>query len=322
MRQEENILQMEGVFARGYGCIAKFAMRDQELTITDKGLYAYLVSLAGGGLTTWPARKTILSQLHICKDTYYTSQKNLLAHGYLKVEHQRKQGKWDRAVYTICLNPKKYHDMEAGSSPSPGWSVITSSTMLSSGYGLLPKAVMQDDHFGVKEKAVYAYFVTYANVGSMAYPIQEAIERELGITKKAFKIYLRKLTDCGYIIVKNRREKSGRFGVCDYYVTLFPYEDGSTTPNGEYTYYEPWRPKSPVYPKQDTVESQPVYPKQDTVDSQPECRKQDMVGTQPMTPKQDTVGFQPECPKQDTVSSQPMYSKQDTVGSQPVDRKR
>lgn len=302
MKQEQNVLQMEGVLAKGYGCIAKFAMQDPELTITDKGLYAYLVSLAGGGLTTWPARKTILSQLGICKDTYYASQKNLLAHGYLKLEHQRKQGKWDRAVYTICMNPKKYQERKAGHASPPGWSVVTSSTMLSSGYGLLPKAVMQDERFGAKEKAVYAYFVTYANVGTMAYPIQEAIERELGITGNAFKTYLRRLTDCGYIIVKNRREKSGRFGVCDYYVTLFPYEDGSVSSETDYTYYEHWkrnRDKSPLPSKQDTVEAQPLPPKQDTAEAQP------------LPPKQDTVEVQPLPPKQDTVEAQPLPSKQE-----------
>ena len=269
MNKEETVLQMEGVLAKGYGCIAKFAMQDPELGIIDKGLYAYLVSLAGGGLTTWPTRKTILSQLNICKTSYYKAQKNLLDHGYLKLEHQRKQGRWARAVYTICLNPKKYQEREAGKASPPGRSVVTSSTMLSSGYGLLPKAVMQDERFGAKEKAVYAYFVTYANVGTMAYPIQEAVERELGITNNAFKIYLKKLTDYGYIIVKNRREKNGRFGVCDYYLTLIPFEDGASAPNGEYTYYEPWRPNSPDPSKWDTVETakEPDPSKWDTVDS-------------------------------------------------------
>ena len=66
----ETVLQMDGIMAKGYGVVAKIPMRDTELKIKDKGLYAYLCALSGGGVRTWPSRGKILADLHIGKDAF------------------------------------------------------------------------------------------------------------------------------------------------------------------------------------------------------------------------------------------------------------
>lgn len=136
--------------AKGYGCVAKYAMQDEALNITAKGLCAYLCSLTCGGTTTWPRRENILNALRLCKTTYYKALSSLTESGYITISVKRVSGQWNRNIYTIVSNPKRFSD----ALPEGGRSVLRCAGMLSHGYGMIPRLAMQDPRMTIKEKAL------------------------------------------------------------------------------------------------------------------------------------------------------------------------
>lgn len=289
----EEVLCVKGVLGKGYGCVAKFAMQDPQLPTAAKGLYAYLCSLTGCGTITFPRRENILIVLRLCKTSYYNALHALIDAGYIVVTRKRMKGEsWDRNVYTIVSNPKRFSDTQ----PEGSDSQLRFRGMLSGGYGMIPRLVMQDQRMSIKEKALYAYLVCYADAGSAAFPKVETIRRHLGICVSSFQKYMNTLERLGYIIKEQRRE-NGRFGVVDYFICEQPELKKRDT--------EKWDnscPKPPLAEKQDTK-------KQDNPPSQnPPCgKKQDTAEWDDSTPplkKWDTT-------KSDTEKSDMVFS--DTI---------
>lgn len=148
---------------KGYGCVAKFAMQDAALDLTAKGLYAYLCSLTGGGATTWPLRENILRILKIGKTAYYSALRQLTDSGYLTISKMRVSGQWDRNIYTIVSNPKRF----TATLSNAGESQLLLGGMRSAGFGIVPRLPMQDGRMTIREKALYAYMLCYScNVNS------------------------------------------------------------------------------------------------------------------------------------------------------------
>lgn len=81
----EDLLKFEGIECKGFGVLPKFVMRDQDLGIGAKGLYAYYCSLAGSEIVAFPKRETIIKQLKINKETFYNYQSELIKEGYITV---------------------------------------------------------------------------------------------------------------------------------------------------------------------------------------------------------------------------------------------
>lgn len=213
----EELLRMEGVMAKGFGCVAKYAMHDQSISATAKGLYAYLCSLSGGGTITYPRRDNILIALKLSKTTYYKALSSLIEVGYITVHRTLMRGDhWKRNVYTIMSNPKCYHERtQEQNEDSPN--TLRFRGMLSSGYGMIPRLVMQDQRLTIKEKALYAYLLCYADAGTSAFPKVETVKAHLGIGTSSFQKYMNTLQRLGYIVKEQRRE-CGRFGVVDYFI--------------------------------------------------------------------------------------------------------
>ena len=107
MEEFENILEVEGINAKGFGTIAKMVMMDRRLTIQAKGIYSYFCSFAGGGSTAFPSVKKIMYDLNITNKTYYKHFQLLIDFGYISV-YQRKgaQGKFQSNLYKLHTNPK------------------------------------------------------------------------------------------------------------------------------------------------------------------------------------------------------------------------
>ena len=77
-------LLVVGIDEKGYGKIYKLVMRDRDLPLTSKALYAYFCSYCGSGTTAFPSRDKIMSDLHFAKNTYTKHLNNLLTKKYLK----------------------------------------------------------------------------------------------------------------------------------------------------------------------------------------------------------------------------------------------
>ncbi len=219
-------LRLEGVNFKGYGVVPKYAMRDRELSITAKGIYAYFCAMSGSGNSTFPSVETILAHLGFRSETYYLHRQQLVDQGYIEISSlARKNGTFSNNVFTLIDNPKKFSDL----TPKNDWqnevfSTIEHEGLKAAGYGTIPKAVMQDPRLDVKAKAVYAYFASYAGAGKAAFPPTPQIVADLGVSKPTYQKALRALQELGYIRVEqtNWSEGSKGFGIKRYILNSRP----------------------------------------------------------------------------------------------------
>lgn len=101
-----NILEVQGIHAKGFGTIPKIVMQDRRLKPTAKAIYAYFCSYAGAGSTAFPSVNKIIYDLNMNKDTYYKHLDVLKDCGYVTVTPNRAEGnKFDNNIYTLIFNP-------------------------------------------------------------------------------------------------------------------------------------------------------------------------------------------------------------------------
>lgn len=109
---EESFLELEGIFSKGYGFVAKSVMQDNQLSLQAKGIYAYLCSYSGKGTDSFPSRKKMCFDLNISNDTLGKYLKELKENGYISIlQSKNEHNRFSNNVYTINLNlpcPKIY----------------------------------------------------------------------------------------------------------------------------------------------------------------------------------------------------------------------
>lgn len=88
--------------SKGYGTVPKLLTQDRNICIGAKGLYAYFCSYTGGGDTCFPSRKKVCYDLCISIGTFGKYLKQLVEHGYIKVEQVKENGRFSYNVYTLC----------------------------------------------------------------------------------------------------------------------------------------------------------------------------------------------------------------------------
>ncbi len=98
----EDKLRTEGVLSLGYGIIPKLVMKDKDLTVEAKAIYAYISSYAGNGSSAFPSVSLICSDLDIGENRFHKHKKVLIEKGYIEVKRERtNKGAWGSNVYTI-----------------------------------------------------------------------------------------------------------------------------------------------------------------------------------------------------------------------------
>lgn len=110
-------------FQSNYGILPKNVMKDKDLSIGAKGLFAYLCAYAGSENHSFPNRDLIIYELSISKDTFTKYMKELKEIGYITVEQHKNKGKFDNNVYYITPENK----IEKDNSPRPKFSDTESS---------------------------------------------------------------------------------------------------------------------------------------------------------------------------------------------------
>ena len=101
-----NILEVQGIHAKGFGTIPKIVMQDRRLTIEAKAIYAYFCSYAGSGSTAFPSVNKIVYDLNITHKRYYKHFDLLKDYGYVTVTPNRAEGnKFANNIYTLIFNP-------------------------------------------------------------------------------------------------------------------------------------------------------------------------------------------------------------------------
>lgn len=213
----ENILEIEGVNAKGYGLLPQAPMFDIRLPIQSKSIYAYLVSYTGAGRSVYPKIETILHDLKISKDTYYKYLYPLIKLNYIKVT--KAKGFQNKNIYTITNNPI---DIKTEIEATDSESHIYMDGINANGYGFIPKLIMCDTRISIKTKALIAFFYSLVQAGTTAFPHRQTILTFLHISKNAYYKALNELILYNYIYIKQRRNKGGKFSVNDYVLNSNP----------------------------------------------------------------------------------------------------
>lgn len=97
-------IKMQGVFKEGYGFIAKKVMKDRDLNVLSKAVYAYICSYSGKGKDAFPSQNLICADLGIGKDTLIKYVRELKDRGYVTVIQHKEKGKFAQNLYTVNIN--------------------------------------------------------------------------------------------------------------------------------------------------------------------------------------------------------------------------
>lgn len=97
----DNILKGIPINSQGYGNVPKLVMRDRNMSIGAKAVYAYFNSYAGGGDTCFPSISLICADLCISKGTLSKYLGELKDNGYITIEQIKENGRFSHNVYTI-----------------------------------------------------------------------------------------------------------------------------------------------------------------------------------------------------------------------------
>lgn len=188
-----NYLIVEGINHKGFGVIPKAVMIDKDLTIEAKAIYAYFASYAGNGNTAFPTRNTILSHLKISKERYYKNLHLLDKLGFILINQNRDNGIYARNIYTLVTNPKKFENLTDDVSIK-----VKNFGLKSTGFGIIPKAVMIDPDINISAKAIYAYICCFSGNGFTA-PTYPEIKAHLRIGEDTFLRHRKLLLEADYI---------------------------------------------------------------------------------------------------------------------------
>ena len=98
-------LKLEGVFSKGYGIVPKLVMKDEDLSIEAKSIYAYLCSYSGAGSTSFPSVDLICHDLNISRDRFYRHRKKLVEKNYIDIQQNQDKDGWSNNIYTLVNVP-------------------------------------------------------------------------------------------------------------------------------------------------------------------------------------------------------------------------
>src|SRR5699024_2248891 len=105
--QKQNKLNVKGVMSEGYGIIPKKVMKDKDLSIDAKAIYAFMASFAGAGNTSFPSVNLITDMLGISRQRFNKHRKLLEDKGYITIKKNRTpEGSWGNNVYTLETLPR------------------------------------------------------------------------------------------------------------------------------------------------------------------------------------------------------------------------
>ena len=76
---------------------------------------------------------------------------------------------------------------------------IDNNSILSAGYGSIPKRIMIDKRLSIESKAIYSYLCSYAGGGCEAYPSISRMVSDLAISENRFYRHFEYLIKLGYV---------------------------------------------------------------------------------------------------------------------------
>ncbi|MGG5372836.1 conserved phage C-terminal domain-containing protein [Enterococcus sp. AZ196] len=86
---------------------------------------------------------------------------------------------------------------------------IKQESLLSMGYGMIPKLVMKDPNLSAEAKAIYAYLCSYCGAGDTAFPSTELMCHDLAISEKRLQRHMKQLKESNYVHIERKRTVNG-----------------------------------------------------------------------------------------------------------------
>jgi len=186
-------------------------MRNRQLPLLAKTIYAYLCTYAGSGYQAYPKRDKIVRDLKINKDTYTKHLNILVSGGYIAKERTAAGN-----IYTIMQTVPGYDKSVRAEDEMTDMLIMES--VGAQGFGTVPKLLMLDTRLTAQAKAIYAYFASFAGAGTTSFPRRSTIMRDLNLSITTYYAHFNMLVDLGYLTVE-RRKNNGRFDVSLYRLT-------------------------------------------------------------------------------------------------------
>ena len=104
---DEILFEKTSLQSYGYGIVSQLPMKDREMSIQAKGVYAYLVSCAGNDKQTYPTKEKMCYDLGIKKvDTLSKYIKQIQARGYIKIVKTKRDNLKYKNVYLIAADTR------------------------------------------------------------------------------------------------------------------------------------------------------------------------------------------------------------------------
>lgn len=95
----------------GYGKVFKSIMRNPELTVEARGIYAYFCSIAGADDSCYPSLDTVLHDLNITKQRFYKHLNLLIDAGIIEKAQEKTKGRFGKTIYRI--NQPRWDDSKS-----------------------------------------------------------------------------------------------------------------------------------------------------------------------------------------------------------------
>lgn len=100
--------------------------------------------------------------------------------------------------------------------------------LYNTGFGIVPKKVMQDPTLSLQAKGLFSYLTTYANKDGDCFPSRDLMCSHLNIGKDTITKYLKELKGAGYLEVEQVKE-NGKFAHNIYHLSPYPKNTDTAT---------------------------------------------------------------------------------------------
>lgn len=100
-------IETEGIMKYGYGIVPKAIMRDRQLSIEAKAIYAYLAAYSNAAGEAFPPVEQVCDDLNISRQRLKKHREDLEARGYLTTFRKRKEVGFTNNIYRLNMIVKK-----------------------------------------------------------------------------------------------------------------------------------------------------------------------------------------------------------------------
>ena len=104
---DEILFESTSLQSYGYGIVSQLVTKDRDISVSAKGVYAYLVSCAGNDKQTYPSQEKMCYDLNIKNvKTLRKYIKELQAKGFIRIVKTKKNNIQYRNVYLIAMDTR------------------------------------------------------------------------------------------------------------------------------------------------------------------------------------------------------------------------